>query len=221
MAKLNDPEIRSALLDRMRSPNRWIRSEVGMEKRILDVLLVEEQGTGDGVFHGFEIKSEVDSLKRLSDQTHRTRFGVKVKPGQASAFSRVCDRMTLVCHTSHVPEVISDRLIPQWWGILSAHRSQTGSVVFTEVRPCMDNPSLGWNDVAKLLWGSEIRSLYNRYFPNTAPPSTKGMIRSVLRRVVPMSELRSFVREKFRTRVWDSELPAKVKRRVKRKRTRR
>src|SRR4051812_39679450 len=56
----------------------------------------------NGVMHGFEIKSDLDSLTRL--------------PHQMELYSSVFDKITLVVGTTHLYHAF--HMIPDWWGVI-------------------------------------------------------------------------------------------------------
>ena len=85
------------LLAHRDDPHTLVVDELGLcegEARV-DIAVV------NGFIHGFEIKSERDTLERL--------------PHQVEVYSLVLDRVTLVVaenHAAHAMEVI-----PDWWGV--------------------------------------------------------------------------------------------------------
>src|SRR5262245_6458552 len=56
----------------------------------------------NGELHGYELKSERDTLERL--------------PAQAGLYSQVFDRVTLVTADRHLK--IAKKTIPRWWGVI-------------------------------------------------------------------------------------------------------
>src|SRR5580704_6657611 len=58
----------------------------------------------NGIIHGFELKSDLDTLRRL--------------PEQMEAYNSVFDQITLVVGKQHVQEAIN--AAPEWWGITIA-----------------------------------------------------------------------------------------------------
>ena len=64
----------------------------------------------NGVMHGFEIKSDIDSLARL--------------PHQTELYSSVFDKITLVVGATHLYHAFN--IIPDWWGVLVARIDKTG-----------------------------------------------------------------------------------------------
>jgi len=81
-------------------PDTLIRHEVGLcaSERRVDMAVV------NGEFIGYEIKSDEDTLVRLS--------------GQAEAYSRVLDRAVLVTTRRHIDAAL--RELPEWWGVIVA-----------------------------------------------------------------------------------------------------
>lgn len=114
-----------------------------------DTLIVEELGLNhgevrvdvaviNGAIHGFEIKSEKDTLERL--------------PGQLAVYSATLDYVTLVVHESHVKAAVE--IIPRWWGVQVVNGS-VDSVRFRQRRTSKPNPKLDPVSVLRLLWKDE------------------------------------------------------------------
>ena len=77
----------------------------------------------NGQVHAYEIKSERDDLRRLGTQ--------------AALYSKVFDRVTLVCGERHVSQALDT--VPPWWAVLriaSVGRNPT----FKSVRRGRKNP---------------------------------------------------------------------------------
>lgn len=90
--------------------------------------------------HGYEIKSDQDTLKRL--------------PAQAKHFSLVFHRMTLVIG----PELLASALsvVPRWWGIVLVTEGEDGEARFAELRAAEENPKPNYRWVVRLLWRDEL-----------------------------------------------------------------
>jgi hypothetical protein len=89
----------------------------------------------NGHMHGYEIKSDCDSLSRL-----------KV---QAEMYARVFDQMTLV-----VGERLFGRgsnIVPPWWGVLLVKRSGS-RLQFKVMRLAKKNPRIDPRSLVELLW---------------------------------------------------------------------
>lgn len=138
----------------------------------------------NGHLHGFEIKSEVDTLERL--------------PGQAFAYSRIFDTVTIICGENHVEKAI--REIPDWWGVYSA-KLHSGNVQLTQIRSHRLNDSIDKYSLAQLLWKSELLSILNE------AGIKKGIsnkpcreLWSIVSDIFPTSLLQLKVREILKTR---------------------
>ena len=139
----------------------------------------------NGRIHGYEIKSDRDTLERL--------------PSQAQIYSNVLDRVTLVVGESHAEKSI--RLVPIWWGIKIASGGPRGAVHFHEQRPPSMNPSICPVAVAALRWGEELTDLLAN---GNAIRGLRGKSRDRLSRaladLLPLEELRAVVRERLKAR---------------------
>jgi hypothetical protein len=137
---LRDIDIRTALIKRLKKefPEDRIVPELGLcqgNSRV-DVAVI------NGQLHGYEIKSERDTLERL--------------PGQQSFYNRVFDRVTIVTSGRHVEKV--RQAIPQWWGIMEVS-GQRGKVRLELPQPPKNNPRPDPTAVAQLLWRDEALAL--------------------------------------------------------------
>jgi hypothetical protein len=120
-------------------------------ERNMDTLVLHELGLRhgaarvdiavvNGILHGYEIKSDADTLERL--------------PKQIDVYNRVLDKATLVVGRRHADRAIQQ--IPFWWGVKIASQGPRGGISFREERPCKFNPSVDPIAVAELLWRSEV-----------------------------------------------------------------
>jgi hypothetical protein len=89
----------------------------------------------NGLLHGYEIKSDRDSLRRLA--------------GQVDQYSRVLDRATLVVGERYLGETF--KLLPAWWEVLLVSRGPTGAH-FSRVRAGEANPRRDARSLVELLW---------------------------------------------------------------------
>ncbi len=162
-----------------------------------DTLVLEELGLRHGAvridlvvvndrIHGYEIKSDRDSLRRLPDQIR--------------IYSSVMDRVTLVVGYRHAYGAL--RMVPEWWGVKLAEKKKgSGAIVLSDARSPRDNPGVDLNSVVALLWRNEALSILEEM------ESAKG-IRSktrtdIYRRLVEVSKpeyLRAKIRQQLKSR---------------------
>jgi hypothetical protein len=136
----NDKIIRIALktyLEKLHGTDSKLRivEEFGVEHGAarVDIAVV------NGVLHGYEIKSDRDTLSRL--------------PEQMDAYNSVFDRVTLIVGKQHIYEAIN--LVPDWWGISIAKFGPDSSVIFTCIREAKENFGQRNVSIARLLWRGE------------------------------------------------------------------
>lgn len=143
MSKLrltSDKLIRSALKKQLEKEyredlNAKIIEELGISHGAarVDIAVV------NGVLHGYELKSDLDTLYRL--------------PEQMRIYNSVFDQVTLVVGKSHLHEAV--KLIPEWWGVVIAKKDIGNKVIFQTIREADNNHSKDSVSIARLLWRSE------------------------------------------------------------------
>ncbi|MBI5672824.1 MAG: sce7726 family protein [Nitrospirae bacterium] len=143
---LGDSEIRSVLRARLSQKH-------GQQSRIV---IIEELGlcrgqvrvdlsVVNGLLHGYEIKSDRDSFRRLR--------------GQVELYGKVLDRATLVVGERHLDEALDN--VPEWWGILLAHQSAKGLQLKT-MRSPRSNPKKDPRALVELLWLDDALALLEK-----------------------------------------------------------
>ena len=142
---MHDPEIRSVLRNSLHKkyggdPDTEVIDEltIGGGRSRIDLALV------NGVLHGFELKSDYDTLRRL--------------PEQVQIYGTVCDRVTLVVGERHVGHAVE--IVPDWWGILVV-RSGRRRAIFRALKLPQINPSLDPLAIARLLRRSEASAVFS------------------------------------------------------------
>jgi AAA+ ATPase superfamily predicted ATPase len=137
---VNDKQIRLALhrtvFQRcLKQPGTVLLEELGIRHGAAraDLVLI------NGALHGFEVKSDRDSLSRLENQVR--------------LFNSVFDRMTLVVGYRHAG--IAIKMISDWWGVKLAYAGPRGGVRLSDARAPRNNPEVDKHLVVKLLWKSE------------------------------------------------------------------
>ena len=183
---MRDGDIRrelDALLRRQHAevPGTFIRHEMGLcgGKRRIDIALL------NGELAGFEIKSDEDTLLRLS--------------GQASVYNQVLDRVTLVTTPHHQEKAI--KLLPTWWGVMVA-KQHKGRIVFEEVRQPAVNTDLDPFALSQMLWrGEALEELRAKGLSKGLSNKARHYVWLALSKASPTGELRDMVRERIKDRL--------------------
>ncbi len=144
-ASTNDKIIRVALRNVLDNDLWRYCSESGCPAKLFEELGVQH-GTAridiaviNGVMHGYEIKSDRDTLERL--------------PGQMNEFNAVFDKLTLVVGKRHLYDAIN--IVPDWWGIIVAKIDANHEIFFQTIREAEDNKDQVGVSIARLLWKEE------------------------------------------------------------------
>lgn len=143
----NDATIRHALKKKLadkHANDRKVRIieelAIGQGAARIDIAVV------NGVLHGYEIKSDRDTLLRLPEQMH--------------IYNAVFEEITLVVGKSHLYDAI--KIVPDWWGINIAKIDTNESVVFNVIRETKNNPAQDCKVLATLLWRHEALSILEK-----------------------------------------------------------
>lgn len=182
----SDADIRTVLLERLRKRHRDETSVAFLEELGLcrgrvrvDVAVV------NGSIHGYEIKSDRDSLRRLA--------------GQAAVYGMVLDRATLVVGSKHVSDAVA--AIPDWWEVQVVGSHKSGLRV-KRLRQGRKNPARNARALVELLWLEDAQALL----------AARGGIRGYRRRprrelwdricaLYAIDEIATAVREQLKARV--------------------
>lgn len=182
---MNDKHIREALRQELRAkygndPHTAVVDEMSIEQGTAraDIALI------NGALHGFELKSDCDSLCRLTEQ--------------ANAYNAVFDYITLVVGERHLRRAVE--IVPSWWGITVA-RCKKSRVIMRYLKLPLANPALDPLSVASLLRKDEALQLLNQFGAITRMHSkTRADICQRLIEDVEFHLLRKSVREYLRLR---------------------
>lgn len=183
---MRDGDVREALYRKVLNehrddPDTLVLDEVGICRGSarVDIAVV------NGFLHGFEIKSERDTLQRL--------------PAQVAIYSSTLDRVTLVCAASHVAD--AESIVPNWWGIKVATSGPRGAIHFREQRRPKLNPNIDAAALALVLWNAEaIALLEAKGLGRGAKGKSREALALRIAEQVPLNELRDYVRETLKKR---------------------
>lgn len=141
----NDKRIRKILLNHLKANSIRTKTRIVEELGInhgacrIDVAVI------NGVIHGYELKSDKDTLDRL--------------PKQVQAYNLVVDKATLVVSKKHL--FIAMHMVPDWWGITLAKTTKDNNVDLIKIRGARKNPKKNSFFIASLLWKNEVVAILN------------------------------------------------------------
>lgn len=134
----------------------------------------------NGIIHGYEVKSDLDTLRRL--------------PEQMNIYNSVFDQVTLVVGQTHLYEAM--KLVPDWWGIKIAKIADSNDrVSFSNIREAEENPEQDNVAVAALLWREEALNILEEVGQaNGVRSKPRKIIYERLARVLDAKTLKAKVR---------------------------
>lgn len=183
---MNDPQIREAfhrtvLREHHNSPTTLVVNELGLEHGACraDIAVI------NGHMIGYEIKSDVDSLKRLSLQVN--------------TYNAVFDRSSVILTKRHLNEVM--HIVPNWWGVILAEEISQGDTSFRYLRRPRKNVNTNNYSIAQLLWRDEAQEVLMKLGIRGAQlrKSRAFLYKDIIELLTP-SALRRTVREYLKKR---------------------
>lgn len=138
----------------------------------------------NGSFHGYEIKSAADTLRRL--------------PTQVNLYGQVLDFAGLVVAERHLRGALA--IVPSWWDIVVAYRPRR-SIVLEPLRQGSPNECVDKRALVELLWHDDALQLLRRH-DAVAGLAGKRRVHAWERivEVCTLSEIRDEVRAQLKRR---------------------
>jgi len=161
-----------------------------------DTLVIDELGLNhgqcradiavvNGHFVGYEIKSNRDSLRRLS---------VQVK-----SYNSVFDKISIIVGERYSNSIHNH--VPEWWGVIVSIKGPRGAINFDTIRKAKINKNINPISIARLLWRNEAEELLRqKKFPPRVLRQPRAVLYEYLIETLNIRELRNFIREYFKKR---------------------
>lgn len=185
---MNDPRIRELLKTTelshfIEDPNSKVVEELCLPvaQARIDIAVV------NGAFHGYEIKSASDNLKRL--------------PSQLDAYSKVFDFISVVTEEKYSRHIIKD--LPNWIGVILCDE-ETKSI--KQIRKPKQNKNREGFFIAKLLWRNELIDCLNNSKIAFKKKDRNWLLCEALSNNLSVDDISLLVREKLKARLdWRNE----------------
>jgi len=183
---MRDCEIRRAVKDTLLArslsdPDTLIVEELGLRHGAgrVDIAVI------NGEMHGYELKSDQDTLRRL--------------PRQIRTYNLVFDRITLVVTPDHLAQATD--IVPGWWDIVLAESCGEGEICFRAVQAGERNPEVSGLATVQLLWRNEaLQLLDERGFAYGMRSKPRKIIYGRIIEIMDLPELQASVRRQLRSR---------------------
>lgn len=139
----------------------------------------------NGKMHGYEIKSERDTLERL--------------PYQIEAYGKIFDTVSIVVASDHLAKV--DKLIPEFWGVYSVEKGKEKAQLVRK-RQAKLNPTVDIFSVSQLLWKEElIELLMLNGISKGVKSKTRRDLGIIAAQKIDLKVIKDFVRKAIKSRV--------------------
>jgi hypothetical protein len=145
----------------------------------------------NGSLHGYEIKSDSDTLNRL--------------PNQIEIYSRTFDYLTIIAGKKHLTNVLER--VPDNWGIIVAsHYKNKDGIKLSVIRKPKKNLNVDKLSLAQLLWKDEIIDILHNKGIKKGLSKPKPFLWNKLIENFSTRELSKIVRNKLKIRkAWRSD----------------
>lgn len=142
---MDEKQIKKALISHFARYQRGAGDLVYLEEVQVNGGVVRADLVEVNSMHCYEIKSGLDTLKRLHSQ--------------GSRYGKVFDKVTLVIGEGHLPKAMA--MAPTWWGIVLI--PSPGRKVFRRIRYGRANPRQDKSALATLLGKQEVIGVLEKY----------------------------------------------------------
>ena len=141
---MDDQQIRTSF------HSKWLRKHHGDSKTVVINELGLNHGKSradiaiiNGRLIGYEIKSDLDSLRRLNEQV--------------VSYNAIFDRNYIIVTERHLKNI--ETVLPEWWGIILAYEGKRCAIHFKNIRKSKVNFTVDDYAVTKLLWRPEAQEI--------------------------------------------------------------
>lgn len=186
---MRDGDIRQALRAHLASEHAADPSTRFIDELDICGLARVDVAVVNGTLAGYELKSDVDTLRRL--------------PHQVRTYSQVMDLLTLVVGEKHHDEAIE--LVPSWWGVILVRPKPIPTLEL--LREPQWNSDVVALSLAQLLWRDEVLAvLAARGIDRGVRSKPRRVLWNRLADEIPLDQMRMVVRECLKGREgWRSQ----------------
>lgn len=189
---LTDYDIRANLLEKIHKENNGKQYRIIEELVICDGIARTDIAVANGILHGYEIKSDHDSLERLSNQI--------------SSYDKTFDKNTIVVGQKFSEQI--HEYVPEHWGIEVAYLNRFGNISIKRIRPCRINKQVSLTHLLDLLWNPEIKNFLKENKVRGYSKKDRTGLKEMAIENISFKHLKNYTRETLKTRTgWRADLP--------------
>jgi hypothetical protein len=190
---IRESDLRSALLE-------YIPTVIDDSSRIEQEFRIERGGARVDVavigtkLVGYEIKSDLDTFTRLSNQIH--------------AYNRVFDEIHLVCSPFMATQAM--QIIPSWWGVIVLDRDNICTTSLRTVRNATRNLGQDAFSLASLLWRDEAVAVLTSEEKVVPPKASSHVLWDCISKSLSVEKIKSIVSQNLLRRYDYNEIAVKT-----------
>jgi hypothetical protein len=189
---LTDYDIRKRLIEILHRDNQNKHYRIIEELVICDGVVRADVVLANGHLHGYEIKSDCDTLDRL--------------PMQIESYEKTFDKCTIVVGKKYLDKITE--YVPESWGIELAYSNRLGDVSIKKIRSSKPNKNIEATNLLDLLWSNEIKSYLKENKVRGYSKKNKMGLKDLTISFVPLKKIKDYTRETIKTRTgWREDLP--------------
>lgn len=181
---MHDSDIRKLLHPYLERKNKKYKDTIILDELDLcsglsriDIVVI------NGVIHGYEIKSEEDTLTRL--------------PSQICYYNKSLEKITIATNKLHIEKI--RKLVPEWWGLIIINERDKQKKI-SELRQARANPLIDNLSLLHILWKNELIYIADKYEIKISPHSNKRKLRESIANALDTSILSYEVRSAVKSR---------------------
>ncbi|MDE8314897.1 sce7726 family protein [Erysipelothrix rhusiopathiae] len=181
--KLNDSDIRTALLTKLNNDFKDTDYRIVEEFSIRDGRARTDIAVINGRFHGFEIKSDQDTLLRLGNQI--------------TMYDETFEYCTIVVGKKHLERVLE--ILPFHWGVYVAYPYRN-RVILKKIRRDRLNPNFTVEGLTDVLWNAELKKLLKDRAVSGYSRLNKFELQIAIQNHIPIKDLCLYTKDVLKTR---------------------
>lgn len=137
----------------------------------------------NGSFHGYEIKSERDTLERL--------------PNQIEYYRKIFEYITIVTTEKYIEKI--SQIVPDFFGIFIVQKNRNG-LKLKKIKSPKKNKNIDYWELSKLLWKDELKEILKENKIKKVSSLTRLELTKKVAENIPSNIIKKFVLMKIKNR---------------------
>lgn len=178
---MRDQDIRTILHSYLAEQNKNLKETIIVDElNVKNGLARVDIAVINGSIHGYEIKSEVDTLNRLTNQIEH--------------YNSSLEKITIAVNSNHKEKVFD--IVPDWWGVIEVDENSE----IAELRKSEENPLLSISDLLMFLWKDEMINILEKNKVKYRKSSNRNALVNTMTQSINKENLLLEVRQALKSR---------------------